>query len=237
MGLFGGGAEFIADGAIYGKLRELIAEASEVLIIVSPYVEPTDDFVREIERAVTRTGDVRLVFRRDRLATYRQEEWFDRFASAGVELGTVERLHSKLYVNERRALVTSMNFNRSSGENSFETGVVFDSGHKVVDGIEHYLADLEPHIEGVGRSSHAPRSAARSGRRTGVRANPANGHCLRCGESIPLNPKRPYCGPDYEKWAEFQNVDFPDRYCHGCGRSHSSTMAKPLCAACFRRAV
>ncbi|HVG60826.1 MAG TPA: phospholipase D-like domain-containing protein, partial [Hyalangium sp.] len=230
MGLFGSDPQLVTDGEIYGKVREIITGAQKQLLLISPYIDPTGDFVRQLEAAAAqRQVDVRLVFRKDRLSEYRGKDWFHRLEAAGVTLSVIERLHSKVYLNEKTAIVTSMNFYSSSGENSFEAGVLFEDDHKLMDKLKEYVASLQRHFEDASLGRPAPRQRT-SPPRTGASARPVlQGHCIRCGGTIPLNPMRPYCGSDYDKWARYKNEDYADEHCHGCGRAYPATMRKPLC--------
>jgi phosphatidylserine/phosphatidylglycerophosphate/cardiolipin synthase-like enzyme len=238
MGFFGSELQLLTDGAIYGRVRDLIAEAKKELIIISPYIDPTGDLVRQIEVAsLDRKVDVRLVFRRDRLSEYLGTEWFRRLADAKVVVGTIERLHSKVYANEKFAVVTSMNFYSSSGENSFEAGVLFERDHNLGGQLEGYLAQLQRHVENVGQVSPAVGVRRSTGKERTIppRARvPAQGHCIRCGEPRAFDTSKPYCREDFEKWAEYENADYPDKFCHGCGSRYPATMNKPLCESCFR---
>ena len=58
------------------------------------------------------------------------------------------------------------------------------------------------------------------------------GHCIRCGEDIPLNAKKPLCPTDYKQWEKYKNHDYPEKYCYKCGREYSTTFDKPLCLPC-----
>ena len=60
-----------------------------------------------------------------------------------------------------------------------------------------------------------------------------SGHCIRCAGSIALDPLKPYCPTDYASWAEYENLDYKDKYCHSCGKKHAATMRRPLCRDCF----
>jgi phosphatidylserine/phosphatidylglycerophosphate/cardiolipin synthase-like enzyme len=239
MGLFGSTPQLLTDGAIYAKVRQLIVEAQDRLTIISPYIDPTGDFVRQLEEAAHSRGvDVRVVFRKDKLAEYRRTDWFRRLEAAGVSLAVIERLHSKVYRNESAAIVTSMNFFSSSGENSFEVGVFFEDDHKLADQIEDYLESLERHMEWFNTGDSKRKQAGRGARKGGsarAKAPAAEGHCIRCDGSIAFNPRRPYCADDYEKWARYKNEDFEDKHCHRCGRTHPATMRKPLCRDCFEQ--
>jgi phosphatidylserine/phosphatidylglycerophosphate/cardiolipin synthase-like enzyme len=239
MGFFGSDPQLVTDGEIYSKVRDLITGAKKYLNIISPYLAPTDDFVRQLETAaMDRRVDVQVVFRKDKLHEYQRADWFHRLEAAGVTLWVIERLHSKVYFNEQLALVTSMNFHSSSGEHSFEAGVLFESGHKLMDQLETYVDSLQRHYEEANASNPARRKREPRPRRQAPPRPapvPSQGHCLRCGGAIPLNPKRPYCAEDYEKWARYKNDEYKDNHCHSCGSEYPATMRRPLCDDCFSR--
>jgi phosphatidylserine/phosphatidylglycerophosphate/cardiolipin synthase-like enzyme len=237
LGVFGSAPQLLTDGAIYTRVRELIVGAQEELLIVSPYIDPTDDFVRQLHDAAdSRQVQVRVVFRQDKLAEYRGSGWFRELAAAGVTLAVIDRLHSKIYRNEAQTIVTSMNFYSSSGENSFEVGVLFEAAHALSDQTSAYVESLERHMElVVGGSQRKQNSRGTSQGRTARVRESARGHCLRCGDTVPFNPERPYCADDYAQWARYKNENFEDRYCHRCGAQHPATMRKPLCRDCYEQ--
>jgi len=239
LGVFGSAPRLLTDGAIYTKVRELIVGAEEELLIVSPYIDPTDDFVRQLHDAAdSRQVQVRVVFRKDKLAEYRGSGWFRELAAAGVTLAAIDRLHSKIYRNESLTVVTSMNFYSSSGENSFEVGVLFEAAHSLSEQTAAYVESLERHMELVhvgGTQSKRSARGASQRRAARVRTPAARGHCLRCDDAISFNLERPYCADDYAQWARYKNENFEDRYCHRCGAQHPATMRKPLCHDCYEQ--
>jgi ribosomal protein L37E len=69
----------------------------------------------------------------------------------------------------------------------------------------------------------------------GSRASAPQGHCLRCGTTIPFDTIKPYCLPHFMEWAEWENEDYEDPHCHKCGKPRTATMRRPLCQSCYRR--
>lgn len=57
-----------------------------------------------------------------------------------------------------------------------------------------------------------------------------SGYCIRTGNRIPYDPKRPFCYEAYQSWAHFQNWDFPEKYCHKTGKfsNGNTSMANPI---------
>lgn len=50
------------------------------------------------------------------------------------------------------------------------------------------------------------------------------GYCIRTGEEIPYNPERPLSYNAFKSWAQFENYDYPENFCHKTGkRSNGKT--------------
>lgn len=56
------------------------------------------------------------------------------------------------------------------------------------------------------------------------------GYCIRTGEKIPFNTKRPLSDNAYRSWAKFSNVDYKENFCHKTGKpSYGKTsMRNPI---------
>ncbi|SFD28322.1 hypothetical protein [Algibacter pectinivorans] len=59
---------------------------------------------------------------------------------------------------------------------------------------------------------------------------PKVGYCIRTGEEIPFNPERPFSYNAYRSWVQFENYDFPEKYCHETGKASNgkTSMANPI---------
>ena len=230
---------FFFDGDVEPAVRRLIREAREEIILVSPYnnfwINLKDDLHDARERGVA----VYLIYRKGENLS--EIKWLEK---EGVTARAVERLHSKLYMNETTALVTSMNLLESSAINSKEICARFDGPDR--EALVEYAHRL------AGRSeAHLAQQTARGGPKVPVRPTPAppprsapkaaaasaTGHCIRCGVGMPLNPEKPLCAKDYKSWNRFQDPDYEEEYCHLCGEEHDTSMAKPLCRRCWRAFV
>ena len=61
------------------------------------------------------------------------------------------------------------------------------------------------------------------------------GYCIRSRDRISFNTREPLCAECLQKWKKYRNRDYGERYCHSCGQKASTTFAKPLCMACWRK--
>jgi phosphatidylserine/phosphatidylglycerophosphate/cardiolipin synthase-like enzyme len=224
----------------FSRLVTLIREAKERVTLISPYVTlATDDQVgRAIREALSRKVKVALVFRRDE-HTPLKEDWLESMrphVDAGLGLFCLEGLHAKIYKSESTVLVTSLNLLGSSVLKSIEAGL-WSQDPKAVAEVDAFIRrEIQPHVQQLSFSGKAKKPSTPEKR---IRSNSPSprkeeGYCIRCGDGIALNARRPYCRDDFDEWAEWENEDFKDNYCHGCGRGHPATMRKPLCLDCFR---
>lgn len=57
-----------------------------------------------------------------------------------------------------------------------------------------------------------------------------NGFCIRTGEKIAYNLKKPFTNKAYKVWASFGNENYPENYCHKTGKPSNgkTSMRKPI---------
>ena len=112
--------KLIKPSEISARILTLLDESDERVIIVSPYMKISKwyKFVNKINELKTRRILTEIYVRDDpdNTATYRD---LDQLA---LQYKKIPHLHSKLYLNERYGIVTSMNLLLSSEINSLEIG-------------------------------------------------------------------------------------------------------------------
>jgi len=258
----------------------MVEEAEQVLVLISPYFDPWEHLSAAIKNAaVGRRVSTTLVVRggddRDKQAKHAEP-----FREYSVTVAYLSRLHAKIYFNEKRAFITSLNLLKSSALGSWEVGVMLDReadrlGYEEVLLSAKNIFDLTAQeakrektvarnkamtsiLEGAGQlagtlaeqwiegkasgGQTAPRRRATKSAGSKVKkprgrkpASSKKGTCIRCGDSLKLNPARPLCRSCYVKWAEYENPDYKEKFCHQCGKSHRSSVAKPVCRSCWSK--
>lgn len=63
---------------------------------------------------------------------------------------------------------------------------------------------------------------------------PAKGYCIRTGQTLPFNPAKPLSYEAFQSWAKYENQDYPEKFCHCCGKGFRTTLRNPLCTDCHR---
>lgn len=206
------------------KLLNLISTAQKRLFLVTPWATLGElgSIRRAILLALQRGVETTLVVRDEDKTLATVIEDAQELLAAGMKLFSVHRLHAKIYWSEEQALLTSANLIEGSFDKSIEFGLLV-SGGELHGQVKKFIEGLPP------ARRFAPASESKK------QDAEASGHCIRCREEIPFSEQRPYCGPHYEKWAEYKNPNYPDRYCHGCGKEHPATKRKPLCRNCYEQ--
>lgn len=236
-------AEFLIRHGIADRIYKIIDEAQIELVLISPYIrldKETKD--RLTERRKPRgfsedTTRVNVICREKDL--YAGEKTF--LESIGVKLVFRKDLHAKCYLNEKEALVASMNLYEHSQENNDEMGLLvtkegdrnlYDEIYKQA--MRWNVSDNEPEVAKKKVGANSPTRNATPKPKPAVIAKPTKGFCIRCKADLPANPERPYCPRHYASWRRHENYDYEDKLCHLCGNPHAATMAKPLCPACYK---
>ncbi|MEX0793629.1 MAG: phospholipase D-like domain-containing protein [Pirellulaceae bacterium] len=116
-------AKFLNTSAISYHLEELIKNASERLVIISPFLK-FNDRVRELLEDKDRLKiDIRIVYGKSDLHP-NETNWLKSLEY--VRCSFCKHLHAKCYLSERAAIITSMNLYEFSQINNNEMGVLID---------------------------------------------------------------------------------------------------------------
>ena len=115
-------AKFINTSATTYCLEEIIKDAKEYLILISPYLQFNDRIKELLEDQNRAEIDIQVVYGKDELKPV-EHKWL-----ASQEFITVnycKNLHAKCYLNESAGILTSMNLYEFSQVNNHEMGIYF----------------------------------------------------------------------------------------------------------------
>lgn len=112
--------KFLNTSATNYYLEELIKNASERLILISPFLK-INDRIRELLEDKNRMKiDVRIVYGKSELQP-QEINWLKSLAF--VRTSFCKNLHAKCYLNEKAAIITSLNLYDFSQVNNNEMGI------------------------------------------------------------------------------------------------------------------
>jgi hypothetical protein len=216
------------------SIHRLVRAARRGLVLVSPYFDPWEEIAEYIETALNRSVRVMIVIREGQVNA---EEAAEEFEDMGAIIRSVPDLHAKLYFSELEAISTSMNLLTSSANTAVEIGHVFDvaADEQQYQQLIAQSEQLAPNLRWGALVAGQAQPRDRRGRHhSPVRKYVQRGHCIRCGEAVPFDLEQPFCPPHLRSWLRFENVDYPEEFCHSCGEQASTSMAKPRCYRCWQ---
>ncbi len=126
--------KLIKPSQISGEIMTLIEEADKKLVIVSPYCKFSDwkKFLNTIDFLKRKKTDVEFYIRAGESKTY------DEVDKIGFKPIEVPNLHTKLYINEKYAIVSSMNLLTYSDMNSLDIAYKSQSETEYKELLEYY---------------------------------------------------------------------------------------------------
>ena len=101
-------------------MEELIKGTKDRLILISPYLQFHKRIKDHIENLNVQKRDIRIIYRENKLKV-EESNWLE--SQIGVRTSVCSTLHAKCYINEKEAIVTSMNLYSFSQQNNDEMGI------------------------------------------------------------------------------------------------------------------
>lgn len=137
--------KLIKPSEVSSKIMTLIEESEEKIILISPYVKVAKWYklVKKIEEAKKRNIDIEFYIREDNGENNSQAE----VIKLGLIPIEIKDLHCKLYMNEKKAVMTSMNLLLSSEINSLELGYETESKDEYSEIYDFYKRYISKHSE------------------------------------------------------------------------------------------
>ncbi len=234
------------------RIEDIIREAGEFLVIISPYVKIDREIKSLLEDKGNENGiKIYFVYGKKSLDPAIME-WLDSLPN--VQTLFLKDLHAKCYLNEKKALVTSLNLYDYSMINNVEMGVYValtggfwgdndrdGSLHKrIVNEAKRIIDQSEPPYTSAATKQATPSKAPKSTKSKGSKSDSqatsaiATGFCIRCSREIAADPGKPFCDKDFKIWNKFKKEDYEERHCHLCDQEKETTKAKPVCTDCWK---
>ena len=221
-------AKFLDTTGVSNELAQIIKGAKERLIIISPYLQISDRFKEMLEDQDRMKLDIRIIYGKSELQP-QENNWLKSLKS--VRTSICKNLHAKCYLNEKEALITSMNFYEFSQMNNNEMGIV---AYKAEDA--QLYNDINEEAKRLIRISEEIKITIEKIPKEEYDNN-GEGFCIRCGARIKMSPEHPYCPTDYQSWKKFGDEKYEEKngVCHICGKPNNSSLEKPVCIGCYKK--
>ena len=225
--------KFLDTTGVSYHLQQLINNANEKLILISPYLKLNERLKQSLEDKDRMKIDIRIIYGKSELEPA-ENNWLKSLRS--IRTSFCQNLHAKCYLSENGAIITSMNLYDFSQINNNEMGIYVDK----TDDSQLYI-DIYTEAMRLVRISEeikvsvakVPKTDDRNDKKATKPASNISGFCIRCGEKIKLNPMAPYCLKCFNSWKRFENEEFEEKYCHICGKPNKPSLIKPSCYECY----
>jgi hypothetical protein len=234
-------AKFLDTTGISYHLEQLIKAANERLVLISPFLKINDRIKGLIEDKDRLKIDIRVIYGKNELLPD-ESNWLK--SKTSVRTSYCKNLHAKCYMNEKEALITSMNLYDFSQANNNEMGIyvvkseeeeLYKSIYDEVGRLLRFSEEVKVSIERVvPKEAQLKSNSFKAEKSIGKGKIPTGGFCIRCKAAIKLDPKHPLCKECYSVWKKFGDPNFEEKHCHICGKSNKSTLLKPTCYDCYR---
>ena len=212
------------------ELRKIIEEADDKLTIISPYIDLSKKFSNALLQVSKRKTKVTIISRyEEKKLSKKDEELYNALVDRGFELYLVDRLHSKLYFTQRKGILASVNFYKSSQQHNEEVGIVTDE-RSMIGEFERYAEDLkEKAIHQWGIESYEPEELLLVPK-SPTKKKHSGGYCIRTGEEIKFDLKKPFSETSFKSWNRFKNPEFKEKYCHFSGEESNgeTNFSRPI---------
>ena len=244
-------AEFLTTQGTSYYIEDIIINAKNKLVLISPYLQLSKTFFERLQDADRQNVQIILIYGKDELKTNEKKQLQEL---GNLSLYFFKNLHAKCFFNEESMVITSMNMYEFSEKTNREMGVLIRAKGdekaygEAVKETESILASATKDSpirnalskvmkeaksiveEAIKDEPERPKSRSYSYKPR----NKQTGYCIRCKKHIPLDVKQPLCHDCWEKWNIHKNDSYREKFCHTCGKAYATTKTHPQCASCYR---
>ena len=235
-------AKFLDTTGVSYHLQQLINRANERLILISPFLKINDRIKQSLADKNLMKIDIRVVYGKNELQP-EENNWLKSMQS--IKTYFCKDLHAKCYLNEKEAIITSMNLYEFSQVNNNEMGIyierekdpelykdISEEAQRLIRIGDEIVVSVEKAIDKDKDKKNE------KDERPKPKLNKDSGFCIRTGVQVPFDIERPFSYDAYKKWNEYGDRDYPEKYCHYSGEDSSgqTSMNKPILAKNWKKA-
>lgn len=226
-------AKFLNTRKAVSEIEDLIKNADQKLILISPYLKISKDFRELLDYRNKKDKITTVIFGKQEL---NPDEMKFLQGLRFVILKYNEDLHAKCYLNDNKMIITSLNLYEFSMANNKEMGIIID---KTDANDIQLFEDALKEVDYIDQTSQ--RFEFGTIKQSIIKNNNVghgNGFCIRTGQPIPFDIEKPMSYEAFKKWDEFGDADYPEKYCHFSGEPSNgeTTMRQPILRKNWKKA-
>lgn len=233
-------AKFLDTTGVSYHLQQLINRANERLILISPFLKINDRIKQSLEDKNRMKIDIRVVYGKNELQP-EENNWLKSMQS--IRSSFCKDLHAKCYLNEKEAIITSMNLYEFSQVNNNEMGIYIEKEKDgelykdLMEEAQRLIRISDEIVVSVEKAADKEKKKEKD-ERPKTKSDKDSGFCIRTGVPVPFDIERPFSYEAYKKWNDYGDRDYPEKYCHFSGEESNgqTSMNKPILAKNWKRA-
>lgn len=245
-------AKFLNTKKSVSEIEDLIKDAGQTLILISPYLKLSKDFKELLSYRNSKDKITTVIFGKVEL---NPDEMKFLESLQFVILKYKDDLHAKCYMNDEKMIITSLNLYDFSMNNNKEMGVLiekantndlelFEEAYKEIDYINTtsqrfaYKTQTAPQAPTKQVDSKENEKAKSFDNRPDKKIQGGKGYCIRTGVEIPFNVEKPMSYDAFKSWNKYGDPDYDEKYCHFSGEpSYGETsVSKPILKKNWKKA-
>lgn len=227
--------EFLKTYEISTEILNLISSSKSYCYIISPYIRLWPQLERLLSSVSNNESILTFIIREDPKA----EQLVKKLnGELGFEVIVIKDLHIKLYLNEEKCILSTMNLYDASQQNNLELGYFLRDSKKVKkEIIDNYILN-DPTARKYQGKFEEKRTLILTKINLINSILSQEGYCVDCNIKIPSD-FRPWtarkirCLECYRKCNDLDNSKI--RFCHFCGDKHNSTGQYPFHSDCSKK--
>ena len=235
-------AKFLNTKKAVSEIEDLIKDAGQTLILISPYFKLSKDFKELLSYRNGKDKITTVIYGKSEL---NPDEMKFLESLQFVILKYKDELHAKCYMNDEKMIITSLNLYDFSMINNKEMGVLieksnpndqelFEEAYKEIDYINTTSQRFAYKTQNPPQSENTKSTSKKS------ESNPnnQNGFCIRTGVEIPFNVEKPMTYEAYKSWNKYADMDYPEKFCHFSGEPSNgeTSYSKPILKKNWKKA-
>ncbi|GGD26514.1 phospholipase D-like domain-containing protein [Flavobacterium orientale] len=229
-------AKFLTTSGTSYYIESIILGAKKELYLVSPYLQISKTLSERLKDAASNGVFIKIIYGKSNLLAD-QLKLLESIQN--LQIYFFDNLHAKCYFNEQTMVITSMNMYQFSEKNNREMGIFIDK-----DADADLFGDAYRETKSIIQSAVIHKktgaiikkeSSVNIIQKEKTKTQNPKGFCIRCNDKISYNIERPYCKTCFYIWSEWENYNYVEVGCHGCGKPEATTFMKPECYSCFKK--
>lgn len=234
-------AEFLDTQGVSYFLKKLINNSNEKLYLISPYLQLNNQLKLSLQDRHKFSIDIIIIYGKVSDINPDDSEWLKSLPD--IKLWFHKDLHAKCFINEKEAIVTSMNLYMYSQQNNVEMGIyvskekdelLYRQISEEVDRIKRGSEHRTITIQKVEEAKVLPNKSVDKIGSTKLKT----GYCIRTGVEIPFNVLKPLSYEAFKSWSKYSDSDYSERFCHFSGEPSNgeTSVSKPILKKNWKKA-